>query len=218
MPRPELLNPGSAGLSPSFPYPAAFGLARAVPSTGSTRRPAFAHHVLLPSPYADDALAADGRRVTAAGDPTTAFRTMATMMGLDRPSDDDDDGETTDEDTDDGTGPDGGSRPAAKRARRPNGGGAAAGGDVLPDLPRAAEPSADRRTTDFTVQEHTFLAWAKTMSTFKAKRQAKIKMKINKIMSEAEFEDLDDEFFAGNWFWFASTDGRGQLRRTTVNE
>lgn len=71
--------------------------------------------------------------------------------------------------------------------------------DVLPDLPRRSEPLVDRagRLTDFTVQEHTFLAWAKTMSTFTAKRQAKIKMKINKIMSEAEFEDLDDEFFAG---------------------
>lgn len=68
--------------------------------------------------------------------------------------------------------------------------------DVLPDLP---QPKLEvKRSSDFTAQEHIFLAWAKTMSTFTAKRQATIKMKINKIMSEAEFEDLDDEFFAGN--------------------
>jgi len=68
--------------------------------------------------------------------------------------------------------------------------------DVLPDLPQP-KPVIKRGPSDFSAQEHIFLAWAKTMSTFTAKRQATIKMQINKIMSEAEFEDLDDEFFAG---------------------
>jgi len=68
--------------------------------------------------------------------------------------------------------------------------------DVLPDLPQP-KPEVKRGPLDFSAQEHTFLAWAKTMSTFTARRQATIKMQINKIMSEAEFEDLDDEFFAG---------------------
>lgn len=67
--------------------------------------------------------------------------------------------------------------------------------DVLPDLPQP-KPVIKKGPLDFTAQEHTFLAWAKTMSTFTAKRQATVKMQINKIMSEAEFEDLDDEFFA----------------------
>ncbi|XP_060856958.1 uncharacterized protein LOC132934647 [Metopolophium dirhodum] len=69
--------------------------------------------------------------------------------------------------------------------------------DVLPDLPQP-KPVIKRGPSDFSAQEHIFLAWAKTMSTFTAKRQATIKMQINKIMSEAEFEDLDDEFFAAN--------------------
>jgi len=68
--------------------------------------------------------------------------------------------------------------------------------DVLPDLPQP-KPEIKSGPADFSAQEHIFLAWAKTMSTFTAKRQAIIKMQINKIMSEAEFEDLDDEFFAG---------------------
>lgn len=68
--------------------------------------------------------------------------------------------------------------------------------DALPDLPQP-KPAIKRGPSDFSAQEHIFLAWAKTMSTFTAKRQATIKMQINKIMSEAEFEDLDDEFFAG---------------------
>jgi len=68
--------------------------------------------------------------------------------------------------------------------------------DVLPDLPQP-KPEVKRGPLDFSAQEHIFLAWAKTMSTFTAKRQATVKMQINKIMSEAEFEDLDDEFFAG---------------------
>lgn len=68
--------------------------------------------------------------------------------------------------------------------------------DVLPDLPQP-KPDVKREPLDFSAEEHIFLAWAKTMSTFTAKRQATIKMQINKIMSEAEFEDLDDEFFAG---------------------
>jgi len=68
--------------------------------------------------------------------------------------------------------------------------------DVLPDLPQP-KPAVKSGPSDFSPQEHIFLAWAKTMSTFTAKRQATIKMQINKIMSEAEFEDLDDEFFAG---------------------
>jgi len=68
--------------------------------------------------------------------------------------------------------------------------------DVLPDLPQP-KPVVKTGPSDFSAQEHIFLAWAKTMSTFTAKRQATIKMQINKIMSEAEFEDLDDEFFAG---------------------
>jgi len=68
--------------------------------------------------------------------------------------------------------------------------------DALPDLPQP-KPVIKRGPSDFSAQEHIFLAWAKTMSTFTAKRQATIKMQINKIMSEAEFEDLDDEFFAG---------------------
>lgn len=68
--------------------------------------------------------------------------------------------------------------------------------DILPDLPQPKSP-LNRKPWEFTAQEHIFLAWAKTMSTFTAKRQATIKMKINKIMSEAEFEDLDDEFFGG---------------------
>ncbi|XP_060844187.1 uncharacterized protein LOC132924102 [Rhopalosiphum padi] len=67
--------------------------------------------------------------------------------------------------------------------------------DVLPDLPQP-KPAVKRGPSDFSAQEHIFLAWAKTMSTFTPKRQATIKMQINKIMSEAEFEDLDDEFFA----------------------
>lgn len=67
--------------------------------------------------------------------------------------------------------------------------------DVLPDLPQP-KPVIKKGPLDFTAQEHTFLGWAKTMSTFTAKRQATVKMQINKIMSEAEFEDLDDEFFA----------------------
>lgn len=69
--------------------------------------------------------------------------------------------------------------------------------DVLPDLPQP-KPDVKKGPADFSAQEHIFLAWAKTMSTFTAKRQATIKMQINKIMSEAEFEDLDDEFFAAN--------------------
>lgn len=69
--------------------------------------------------------------------------------------------------------------------------------DVLPNLPQP-KPVINKGPLDYTAQEHTFLAWAKTMSTFTAKRQATVKMQINKIMSEAEFEDLDDEFFAGN--------------------
>lgn len=68
--------------------------------------------------------------------------------------------------------------------------------NVLPDLP---QPEAVvKGSSDFTSQELTFLAWAKTMSTFTVKRQATVKTKISEIMSEAEFEDLDDEFFGGN--------------------
>lgn len=149
------------------------------------------------------------------------FHSIAAMMGLDQPTDDDDD---TDDngDTDEGTGTDNETadgQSAAKKSRKESDGaenhvavdnngvdGDSAiddlsnhpnnNRDVLPDLPQP-KPVAERRPGEFTAQEHIFLAWAKTMSTFTAKRQATIKMKINKIMSEAEFEDLDDEFFAG---------------------
>lgn len=154
--------------------------------------------------------------------PTTP-QNIATMMGLDQPTDDDTDdnddmdegmdmdNETADgqstakrsrkEDTfggtennnaEDNNGEDGDSA-IVGQSKQPNN----SNRDVLPDLPQP-KPMTKRRPGQFTAQEHTFLAWAKTMSTFTAKRQATIKMKINKIMSEAEFEDLDDEFFAGN--------------------
>lgn len=144
------------------------------------------------------------------------LQNIVTMLGLDQPSSSGgtdsgaDSDETDDERTDDEARPttdgsdelptDGDGRSAAKRRRRQEG---RAPGDVLPDLPEPPQPKplAERGPADFTAQEHMFLAWAKTMSTFTAKRQATVKMKINKILSEAEFEDLDDEFFAGKTRW-----------------
>lgn len=150
------------------------------------------------------------------------FRNIATMLRLDRHSEgeeeeevDSDENNVTDgkidkNDEDDNAGE---RNSAAKRSRleeKPNSADQNSNdnmmndcreysvdtGRILPDLPQQ-KPLAERGHTDFTAQEHTFLAWAKTMSTFTAKRQATIKMQINKIMTEAEFEDLDDEFFAG---------------------
>lgn len=75
--------------------------------------------------------------------------------------------------------------------------------NVLPDLPQPNKTAiTERNLMNFTAQEHMFLAWAKTLSTFTPKRQALVKLKINKIISEAEMEDLDDEFFAGIFFFF----------------
>lgn len=71
--------------------------------------------------------------------------------------------------------------------------------DVLPDLPQPHD-TPERDGSNFTAQEHLFLAWAKTMSTFTPRRQATVKLKIHKIMSEAELEDLDDEFFGSKVF------------------
>lgn len=72
--------------------------------------------------------------------------------------------------------------------------------DVLPDL---SSPEVEvTGPLGFTAHELQFLHWGKKMSTFTAKRQAKVKTKISEIMSEAEFEDLDEEFFAGNLFIF----------------
>lgn len=162
----------------------------------------------------------------------SAFHTIASIMGLDQPQsngDDDTDSDiselVTDEEMNLGQKNDAdvtsedGLPPQPKRIKRDGPSVSAdhnddgtvdkpdddteqnVGTDVLPDIPQP-KPQPIRTPWEFTAQEHIFLAWAKTMSTFTAKRQATIKMKINKIMSEAEFEDLDDEFFAGNLTFF----------------
>lgn len=133
---------------------------------------------------------------------------IVAMLGLDQESRD---GGSSSSSMDDGVGDDiedadGGARAtdgrtaAKKRRRRGQQLGRREPGGALPDLPEPPaqpKPLAERGPAEFTAQEHMFLAWAKTTSTFTAKRQATVKMKINRIVSEAEFEDLDDEFFAG---------------------
>lgn len=223
--RPEFVHPMSAGPRPEvahsvsnrefvhgIPMRADFAHGMAVPeyahSTPIIQRiemPAFMENIFVTS--------AD--RNVGHGPPV--FRNIATMLGLDRHHSeqdvDEDENNVTDGETDVDEDEDAGERTFAAKRRRleeqPDGGAdknsdvpddcpeyGADTGHVLPDLPQQ-KLIAERGHTDFTAQEHTFLAWAKTMSTFTAKRQATIKMQINKIMTEAEFEDLDDEFFAG---------------------
>ncbi|XP_029348507.1 uncharacterized protein LOC100575712 [Acyrthosiphon pisum] len=43
-----------------------------------------------------------------------------------------------------------------------------------------------------TAVEHTFMGWAKTVSTLSSKRQVLLKMKIGQLIADAEFEELDE--------------------------
>lgn len=199
--------PMGMDLSPSSVGTSRFG--RGTTRTGRVRLPA----AYTGNAYVSAAAAVAASTTGGDGNADDAFRAIASMMGLDQPSDGDDDTDSDDSVADGGlVDTDGETEgwPAAKKNRREVKSDVAAGGregddvrhedgrdDALPDLPQP-EPEVERGPSGFTAQEHTFLAWAKTMSTFTAKRQATVEMKINEIMSEAEFEDLDDEFFAGN--------------------
>lgn len=228
MPRPgfppiiPIVRPGFAHAASRIEFQGSIPIGADFPMSVGTSQ--FAHgmtsmqHVQLPTLVENVYMAAAASTITN-GDENVdnAFRNIASMMGLDQPSDggnDTDSDESVDvaDEGDDTEGETGG-QPAAKKSRKEEeyhvakeheGEDVTYNADqyendknVLPDLPQP-KSLAEKGPSDFTAQEHIFLAWAKTMSTFTAKRQAAVKMQINKIMSEAEFEDLDDEFFAGN--------------------